>query len=489
MKHLAIFAFAIFAATALLGAQPQLPATYYADASSQAKQVIDASHLLQSQGQWSKAWNLLAAFDPDNQDGYVLAEKINLAMTGNVANGMYISFGFVDLADDQTLDQARANPPEKANTVAFNPLDAADALEKSGAALPPVLSYELGNYLYAVNKDYGDNWIQDSQTTQTKAVENYDRALSYDTYTEQSLLNHAELLIGLQKYDAAETVLNKAIAAYPNNQNFTVTLASAYNDQGKFDQVYPLVDAIIAKPETTNTTYNAFIEAIKAGLNANDEQKTDSYAEAMVARFPDEYVPMLIQHLIAVRRGTTDKANAIADDVTAKFKVDPNIVRSLLSTWLNANDAKAGFDYLNRSLDKYQSNDSAAGNLMFYRALMYAQTAQSNDDLKLALADLNEAEKRFGTVYEKDNQVFQAIGQLRDEWTQQLAQPAPDASAAPAAPSDQTQPAQTPATPSDQTQPAAPATSPSTSPAPATGTTTPDATGTGTSTPSTGTSK
>ncbi len=443
MKRFAIFAWAVFGAAALLGAQTQLPATYYADASQQSKQAIDASRLLESQGQWSKAWNLLAAFDPDNKDGYVLAEKISLAMAGNIANGMYISFGFVDLADGQTLEEVRANPPEKANTVAFNPLDAADALEKSGAAMPPMLSYELGNYLYAVNKDYGDNWVQDSQTTQTKAVENYDRALSYDTYTEQSLTNHAELLIGLQKYDAAENVLKKAIAAYPNNQDFTVTLAGAYNDQGKFDQVYPLVDTIIAKPETTNTTYNAFIEAIKAGLNAEDAQKTDSYAEAMVARFPDEYVPMLIQHLIAVRRGNADKANAIADDVTAKFKADPNVVRSLLSTWLNAEDSKAGFDYLNRTFDKFQSDDKTAGTVLFYRALMYAQTAQSNDDLKLALADLNEAEKRFGTVYEKDNQVFQAIGQLRDEWTQQLAQPAPDASAAPAAPE--------PATPSTGT--------------------------------------
>lgn len=461
MKRFAVFAFALFAAAALLGAQAQLPATFYADATKPSKDAIDASRLLQSQGQWSKAWNLLAAFDPDNQDGYVLAEKINVAMAGNIANGMYISFGFVDLADGQTLEEVRANPPEKSNTVEFNPVDAADALEKSGAAMPPALSYEIGNYLYAVNKDYGDNWIQDSQTTQTKAVENYDRALSYDTYTEQSLANHAELLIGLQKYDAAVAVLNKAIAAYPNNQDFSVSLASAYNDQSKFDQVYPLVDAIIAKPDTTTATYNAFIEGIKAGLNSNDSQKTDAYVGAMITRYPDDYVPMLIQHLIAVRMGAPDKANAVADDATAKFKVDPNVVRSILSTWLNAQDPKAGFDYLNRSLDKYQSDDKSAGTLVFYRALMYAQTAQSNDDLKLALADLNEAEKRFNTVYDKSNQVFQAISQLRDEWTQQLAQPAPDASVAPESQSDQTQqPAQAPAT---DTAPAAGTSSDSTS--------------------------
>jgi len=437
MKRFAVFAFAFFAAIALLGAQEsQVPATFYADAAQQTKEALDASRLLQSKGQWSKAWNLLAALDPDNKDGYVLAEKIRLALEGNVANGMLISFGFVDLTEGQSLDELRANPPEKQTMADFNPIDLAAALENAGEAVPPVLSYELGNYLYTVNQEYGDNWIQDSQTIQQKAVESYDRALAYDTYTETSLSNHAALLNNLQKYDAAETVLRKAIAAYPADLNFSVSLASVLNDQGKFDQVYPIVDEILGNTETSNATYNAYVEGIKAGLNANDAEKTNAYVEGMIARFPDEYVPMLIQHLIEVRMGTPEKANAVADEVTEKFKVDPNVVRSLLSTWLNAQDAQSGFDYLNRSLEKYTGDDKAAGTLAFYRALMYAQTAQSADDLKLAIADIEEAEKRFSTVYGQDNQVFQTISQLKEEWKQSLEPPAPDAGAAP---SDQSQ--------------------------------------------------
>ncbi|GAB6276515.1 MAG: hypothetical protein SAMD01599839_10550 [Rectinema sp.] len=451
MKRFAVFAFVFIAAIALLGAQEsQTPATFYADAAQQTKEALDASRLLQSKGQWSKAWNLLAALDPENKDGYVLAEKIRLALEGNVANGMLVSFGFVDLAEGQNLDALRTNPPEKQTIADFNPVDLADALEKSGEAVPPVLSYELGNYLYTVNLEYGDNWILESQAVQQKAVENYDRALAYDTYTEKSLSNQAGLLLNLQQYDAVETLLRKAIAAYPENPNFSVSLASALNDQGKFDQVYPIVDEVLANPDTSDATYNAFVEGIKAGLNAGDAQKTDAYVEAMIARFPDEYVPMLIQHLIEVRMGTPEKANAVADDVTAKFTVDTNVVRSLISTWLNAQDPQSGFDYLNRSLEKYTNDDKAAGTLAFYRALMYAQTAQSVDDLKLAMADIEEAEKRFGTVYDKDNQVFQVISQLKDEWNQFLQQQsAPDASAVP---SDQSQqPAETPEASSSQT--------------------------------------
>ena len=171
MKRFAVFAFVFIAAIALLGAQEsQTPATFYADAAQQTKEALDASRLLQSKGQWSKAWNLLAALDPENKDGYVLAEKIRLALEGNVANGMLVSFGFVDLAEGQNLDEMRTNPPEKQTIADFNPVDLADALEKSGEAVPPVLSYELGNYLYTVNHEYGDNWILESQAVQQKAV-------------------------------------------------------------------------------------------------------------------------------------------------------------------------------------------------------------------------------------------------------------------------------------------------------------------------------
>jgi len=142
----------------------------------------------------------------------------------------------------------------------------------------------------------------------------------------------------------------------------------------------------------------------------------------MIARFPDEYAPMLIQHLIEVQLGTPEKANAVADAVTEKFFVDPNIVGSLLSTWLNAMDPQAGFDYLERSIAKYTTDDLAEGTLYFYRGLMYAETAQSIDDFKLAIADMEEAELRFGTVYEADNQVFLVIGQLKDEWSQLIEQ-------------------------------------------------------------------
>jgi len=423
MKRFLVLLFACLAAVASIGAQ-QAPAVLsaYSDAEPQTKEIIDAARLLESKGQYAKAWNLLAAFDPDSKDGYVLAEKIRLALEDSIDNGMFVSFSFIDLEEGQSIYEAWLNPPEKQTIVDFNPLDLVEELEESGEAIPPILSLEFAGYLYTVNQEYGDNWLIDSFTLQQKAVENYDRALAYGLYTDKSLANHAELLINLQQYEGAEKVLRQAISLFPEDQSYAVSLASSLNDQGKFDQVYPVIDEVIAEPDVTNSTYNAYVEGIKAGLNSGDAQKTDSYVDAMIERFPDEYAPMLIQHLVAVIMGETEKANISADNVTEKFSVNPDVVQSLLSTWLSASDPVSGFDYLNRSLEKYTNDDQAMGTLFFYRALMYAQTARSADDLKLAISDMEETEKRFGAVFEKEDPVFQTIGQLITEWKQIIEQ-------------------------------------------------------------------
>jgi len=53
---------------------------------------------------------------------------------------------------------------------------------------------------------------------------------------------------------------------------------------------------------------------------------------------------------------------------------------------------------------------------------MYAQTARSADDLKLAIVDMEETEKRFSAVYDKEDPVFQTIEQLLTEWKQIIEQ-------------------------------------------------------------------
>jgi len=46
------------------------------------------------------------------------------------------------------------------------------------------------------------------------------------------------------------------------------------------------------------------------------------------------------------------------------------------------------------------------GTLLFYRALMYAQTAMSADDLALAVADMKAAQSYFTTVYPPEIRFF-----------------------------------------------------------------------------------
>ncbi|MDH7483050.1 MAG: hypothetical protein QHH01_00310 [Spirochaetales bacterium] len=409
----------MLALAAVTAQEPATPISFFADASPEALQTIKASRDLQGKGLFSQAWNILGTFDPDNSNGFVLAEKIRLAVEASVANGMMVSFGFVDLKEGQTIEELRENPPDEQNIVDFNPWDAIKKLEESGEAVPPVLSYEMGNYLYVVNKDFGEAWMEDPNTVQTSAVEFFDRALSYNVFTPASIIRQSELLEGLEQYAGAENVLKKGMDAYPEIHRFKIQLAGLYNNLGRFDEVYSLVEPVIAKTTDDDEKYNAYIEGIKAGLNTMNQEKLDRYMDGLELAFPTEYVPLLIRHLVAVRLNQPENAAAAAEKVTEKYQADPNIVRSLLSTWLNADEAQAGFDYLNRMLEKH-TDDRSMGTLLFYRALMYAETAVGPADLQKGLDDLDAAAAKFVTVYEPGSPVFQTIEQLKAEWKQAI---------------------------------------------------------------------
>ncbi|MCX8013552.1 MAG: hypothetical protein N3A02_04585, partial [Rectinema sp.] len=130
MKRSAVIMLVLLATALVAGAQEILtPSSFYADADQSVREGLAASRVLQSKGQWSKAWNLLTLMDPENKNGYVLAEKIRLALEGNVANGMLISFGFVDVPEGKSLEDLRLDPPAEQNLADFNPLDLAQNLE------------------------------------------------------------------------------------------------------------------------------------------------------------------------------------------------------------------------------------------------------------------------------------------------------------------------------------------------------------------------
>jgi hypothetical protein len=426
---------------------------FYEDAPAADRATVASSRALSESGKWLSAWKLLDGYDAKNLNPWILAEKIRLADEGFAQSIMHLVFGFVDLADGEDLEVARAASGEGVDTVDFKPGELAAAIETSGAALPAVLSLNLGDYYYEVWTRYKGQWMEEDSAVLGKAAEQYERAFAYETFTSTSLGRQAEVLVALQRFDGAETVVRKGLELDPGSHALTLKLGDVLFGAGRYAEVYPLADGLIANPADPNELNDAFILAIKSGLGAQDRAVLDKYLTDYEKSFPSEYMPGLVRHLVMVRLGDAPAANAAADALDLAFPGNPDVIRSVLSTWLSVNDTESGFKYLDRCLAR-DTADEAKAALYFYRALLGYQAAVEIENVETALADLSIAEQSFQKVYPPDAQVFGTIQQLRDEWTQALnsAKEGVAAQAAPAADNGAQSPA---ASDSSAAQPAA----------------------------------
>ena len=463
-----------FAGAGLVFAQAENPAAaFFKDAPAAEKEAVALAEDLAAKGQWLAAWKGLSTFDAENANAYVLAEKIRLAMDGYAQTALHLVFGFVDVQEGQDLESLRSTPSDTIEPVEFHPGELAKAIEDKGEAIPPVLSYMLGNYYYTVWKTYPGQWLEEDSAVLGKGAESYDRALAYDTFTAQSLDRHSEILMALNRYDGAESVLNKGLALDPENNMLILRLAEAYLASGRSADVYAEADKVIAKPGDDAQLNDAYVVAIKAGLALLDKENLEKYISGFEKSFAGQYMPGLVRHLTAVRLGDTAAADAAADAVTVAFPGDPDVIRSVLSTWLSEKDPESGFRYLGRMIEKAPGDEAMAA-LYFYKALLGAETALSNESIVQSLADLTQAEEFFKKSYPEGHEVFGMITDLRAQWTETLNQnqasqeetkPADQAAAQPAAdtpavvaPAAETQPTPAPEAPAADA-PAADATS------------------------------
>ena len=413
------------------GSEPSFD-TLFGDASEQDKAVIVNVEKLASEGKWKSAWIALSEADPENNNPFLLAEKIRLALDGYAQTTMHLFYGFVDLAEGESLEMLRFGAPETGDPVDFNPAQIVDSLEERGEAIPPVLSLKLGDYYHTVWQYYQGQWLLSDEEVLARGVENYDRALAYDLFSPTSLDHQSGMLIALQRYEGAEKILAKALELSPDDNVLNLRLAELYYSVGRFEAVYPLADKVIAGAADDNELNDGYIVAIRAGLAALDQEKLTKYVDGLELSFPGEYTPGLIRHLIAVQLGDSEAADAAADKVTEIFMGNPEVVRSLLSTWLSANDPDSGFRYLERAIAKGGADDAMAS-FYFYKAMLKGEVAAQAEDLRQALLDLDTAKGYFINSYPEGHEIFSLLEEIKAEWEGALNPPAPEALAAPGA--------------------------------------------------------
>jgi hypothetical protein len=388
----------------------------FADAPVADRVVIETVRELAKQGKWKSAWETLAGYDPENANPYILAQKIRVALDGYLQTTFHLMFGFEDLEEGDELLFKRMEAAEPENPVEFFPGDFAQAIEDKGEAVPPVLSLYLGEYFYTVFSSYQGQWLMPDQEVLARGATQFERAYAYDVYTPESLGQYSELLMALEQYEGAEKVLLKAMEFSPGDMGLAIRLSEVFLQTGRYEEVYGIADGIIAAAANDTELNDGYIAGIKAALYLGDKDKVEQYVAKMELSFPTDFMPGLVRHLAFVQLGDAEAAAAAADAVTEKFPGNPDVIRSIVSTWLSANDMAAGFAYLDRMIAKAASDDALAA-LYFYRALLGGEGADTGEKLGAVLADLATAESYFRKTYPEGHEVYGMIEQLKAQWT------------------------------------------------------------------------
>lgn len=392
-----------------------------------AEEAVSLASGLAESGKWKSAFDLLAAYDPDNQDPLVLAEQIHLCLDGFVQSVMHRMFSLADLKEGETLEGLRGANAEY-EVFSFDPPALAAAQAEAGTASVPTLDRALGDYYYQVRAHYESQWILPEEEVLSLGSEAYERGRQGGAFDAESLGNEAELLLRLGQPEKAESLLQSAEELEPSPQlayNHAVALLMLERPE----EALPMLDTAIAGYKEASLRYDAYTLAARTASSMGDAARAEAYLAQAEAENPGEPGPGLFRHYLALSRGDLPAAAAAADALFARFPTSPYVIRTLVGSWLGSGAVDEAVAFLDRSLAATSGNDESAGALDFYKALLLLQSAKDEAGLDSVLAVLDEAEGHFKAVYPPEHEVFGVIEEIRGEVaSQRAAMTAPAAS-------------------------------------------------------------
>jgi len=329
---------------------------------------LEKAAILASEGKWLSAYQTMDEFDKANADPFSLAMKTSIVLRGAVRSDMNLSFGLVDLDEGQDLDSLRKGegdyPP-----LAFDPPSLAEALAGGGAAVPAILSKELGDYYYDVLGRFSGQWAISDEDILAKIAEEYSRAYEAGVFDAPSLMNYAESLVRLNRGDESDPVYSRAIELYPGSGNLFYSYAMSLSYRGKKAEALDIIDKAIAAYGKEAALVNAIVLGAQTAAELGDEAREESYFAIADKTYGGTPTPGILRHVVAIDTGNKAAAAAAADALAASFGGNPGVVRTIVSTWFSAGDVPAAKDFLQRSIATSGTDILLNGHKVFLRRL------------------------------------------------------------------------------------------------------------------------
>ncbi len=412
------------------GVNQQAVLGFYRGASDACVAVLKNALELSAQGKWKSAFDALGAFDPKDADPYVLAMKTELCIEGYVQSDMHQHFALKDLAEGETLESVRAGK-EQFEDFAFDPVALCEVQAAAGTVQPAVLERALGDYYYSVDKNFEGEWVNSDQTIVAGAVAHYLAAEKQGVKDALGFRKHGEMILLSGDAWQADALLRASILLNDGDGYAHAALAEALSNEGQADAALDEVEKALTLIPLTgkNERFSAYILGARICRENGKTDASNVYIGRAEKEFPDIPNPGIIHMLLALQDGAADETAAAADSVYERFPTSPYVVRSILMIWLQNQDGDSPMAFLDRHLKAQEGKTESLAVLQFYKAVLLntVKGAAGNEE---AIALLDQAEANFKQVYKPENEVFATITQLKQEYTDGIAEAKAAAAAA-----------------------------------------------------------
>ncbi len=384
----------------------------YAAASEACRAAIERAATLSSTGKWKSAFQAMDDFDKDNADPFALAMKTSLVLRGAVRTDMDRSFGLADLEEGQDLETLRNSQGDYA-PIPLDPPALAQVQADKGVEAPGILSKELGDYYLDVAGRFSGKWSIGDDQILAKIAEEYAKAYGAGVFDLESLVNQGETLVRLNRGDESDAIFRAAIGLDSKDAGVRYRYALTLTFRGKKAEALAEIDKAIDYYGEDQSRIDALALGARTAVELGDRAKAQDYYAIADRDYPDSPTPGLLRHLIAVQTGDAAAAATAADGLVPLYGSDPNIVRTLISSWYSTGDAAAARAFLERNIAG-SADDLTLGTLDFYLAVLLSQDEATDADKTAALQALDEAEAHFKAKLGPENAVFGVMANIRN---------------------------------------------------------------------------
>lgn len=405
-----------------------LPA-FYEDAPSYAKDAVAAAEEQTYYGQWLSAWYSLMDADPLENDPYILAQKVNIALNGYIEHDNYRGFVFANLDEGEDLENIRYSGKSGSDYFDFDPHAQFIDMKRQGFPIPPILSLVMGDYYYSLwfnYADFSEGWVQSQEEAFNLSLDCYKAAEdAYILVNTASMLRYADVLLQTGQVDKTIQLLAEILEWEPENLEARKTLANAYTVNLDLDQAFAQYDLLASADPWSPEAYDAYSQAAEAALLYGRLQELENYILSLETHFPDDWIAVLLRHRMAVSQEDWPTATAIAVQGMQRFKSEAMLLDSLLGSWLlSAQGYMEGFSFLENQILWSQSESEQLVLLLFYRAayrlygLRSAILADPQTQVLLVEEDLRNIETLNAKFPREDLDLESTIKLIREELSQ-----------------------------------------------------------------------